>query len=232
MFLVENNCEPIAVILIRSGSTGIKNKNIVRINNKPLVFYTIKTAIESDLFASIWVSSDSEEYLNICKNRFPDIKCVLRSKELSKNTSSTLDTLKDFLQKFEDNQIFINLQATSPIRTTHQLKEAYNIYLSSEADHLVSYVKTDKSKSLFTKLKNDNFILPPEIDKHYARQKEPIYYYPNGSIWISSKKKYLEDETFYTKKTIAYIMDKLFSYDIDDDIDLEINSYFLSKKIF
>ena len=60
------------------------------------------------------------------------------------------------------------------------------------------------------------------MSKHYARQKDPVYYYPKGSICISRKDLKLRDETFYTDKTVAYEMPKLYSYDIDDALDFEV----------
>ena len=56
--------KPIAVILIRSGSRGLVDKNIKPLAGKPLVFYTIEVALASKLFSDIWVSSDSLAYLD------------------------------------------------------------------------------------------------------------------------------------------------------------------------
>ena len=205
--------KPIAVILIRSGSRGLVDKNIKPLAGKPLVFYTIEVALASKLFSDILVSSDSLAYLELCRQAYPEIRCVHRPKELALSTTSSLETLRDFLQPFEEEQVFVNLQATSPLRKVDHLIESY---------HLISCVKADKSRSLFLQLEDSTFIRPPQVSKHYARQKEPVYYYPNGSIWISRKDLYLRDETFYTDKTVAYEMPKLYSYDIDDALDFEV----------
>ena len=123
----------------------------------------------------------------------------------------------------------MNLQATSPLREVEHLIESYQLYCQSGADHLISCVKTDKSRSLYLQFAEMSFIHPPKVSKHYARQKEPVYYYPNGSIWISRKDLYLRDETFYTDKTVAYEMPKLYSYDIDDALDFVIVETLLQK---
>lgn len=101
---------------------------------------------------------------------------------------------------------------------------------------MISCVKADKSCSLYLQLEESPFIRPLQVSKHYARQKEPLYYYPNGSIWISRKSLYLRDESFYTDKTVAYEMPKLYSYDIDDELDFEVvetllQRHYLGKKI-
>ena len=104
--------KPIAVILIRSGSRGLVDKNIKPLAGKPLVFYTIEVALDSKLFSDIWVSSDSLAYLELCRQTYPEICCVHRPKELALSTTSSLETFRDFLQTFEEDQVFVNLQVT------------------------------------------------------------------------------------------------------------------------
>lgn len=53
----------ISIILARGGSKGIKNKNLVKIKNKPLIFWTIKDSLKSKKIKSTWVSSDSKKIL-------------------------------------------------------------------------------------------------------------------------------------------------------------------------
>lgn len=214
--------KPIAVVLIRSGSGDLIDKNIKPLAGKPLVFYTLEVALASQLFDEVWVSSDSVAYLELCQQAYPTIRCVHRHKELALVTTSSLETLSDFLQPFADDQVFVNLQVTSPLREVKHLIESYQLYCQSGANHLISCVKADKSRSLYLKMGENSFIDPPKVSKHYARQKEPVYYYPNGSIWISRKDLYLRDETFYTDNTVVYEMPKLYSYDIDDALDFEV----------
>lgn len=123
--------KPIAVILIRSGSRGLVDKNIKLLAGKPLVFYTIEVALVSKLFSDIWVSSDSLAYLELCRQAYPEICCVHRPKELALSTTSSLETLRDFLQPFEEDQVFVNLQVTSPLREVEHLVESYQLYCQS-----------------------------------------------------------------------------------------------------
>ena len=51
----------IAIIPARSGSKGLKDKNISLLAGKPLMAYTIQAAIESELFDTIHVSTDSKD---------------------------------------------------------------------------------------------------------------------------------------------------------------------------
>ena len=167
---MKTTSKPIAVILIRSGSRGLVDKNIKPLAGKPLVFYTIEVALASKLFSEIWISSDSLAYLELCRQAYPEIRCVHRPKELALSTTSSLETLRDFLQPFEEEQVFVNLQVTSPLREVEHLIDSYQLYCQSGADHLISCVKADKSRSLFLQLAESSFIRPPQVAKHYARQ--------------------------------------------------------------
>ena len=54
----------IAIIPARKNSQRIKNKNIKIFNGKPIIFWSIKTALKSKLFKDIFVSTDSKKLLN------------------------------------------------------------------------------------------------------------------------------------------------------------------------
>ena len=60
-----SNKRNLAIIPARSGSKGIKDKNIRLLNNKPLMVYTIEAAQQSDIFQCIHVSTDSMSYAEI-----------------------------------------------------------------------------------------------------------------------------------------------------------------------
>ena len=113
-----------------------------------MVFYTIEVALASKLFSDIWVSSDSLAYLELCRQAYPEIRCIHRPKELALSTTSSLETLR-LLQPLRKTRSLWNLQVTSPLREVEHLIESYQLYCQSGADHLISCVKADKSRSLY-----------------------------------------------------------------------------------
>lgn len=58
----------IAIIPARSGSKGLKDKNIIKVCGKPLMAYSIEAAINSKCFDKVIVTTDSEKYAEIAKN--------------------------------------------------------------------------------------------------------------------------------------------------------------------
>ena len=212
----------VCLIPARSGSKGLRDKNMLFFDGKPLIFHTIDAAIESGCFAKedICVSSDSQLYLDICATR--GITTILRDPELSKDTTPSNAVGLDFLSRFDEDVIYVLLQLTSPLRTGEQIREAMEIFKKEQQniENLVSYAELDKSPRLFTSLDEKNMIQEGfAVDRGYRRQDEKKLYRPNGAIYITTKKVYEKNVSYLTPKTMAYIMDKESSYDIDDRSD-------------
>ena len=74
--------DKICIIPIRSKSKGIVNKNIKKIQNIPLVIYSLNACIESKIFKEIIVASDSKKYLEIIEERLKHNRILLLLKML------------------------------------------------------------------------------------------------------------------------------------------------------
>ena len=110
----------LAIIPARSGSKGLKDKNIKNLAGKPLLAYAINAAIDSGLYDTVHVSTDSEIYADIAEKNGADVP-FLRNAETATDTSSTWDAVKYVLQEYEKQgktfDVITVLQPTSPLRT-------------------------------------------------------------------------------------------------------------------
>ena len=217
----KGNKKPICIIPARSGSKGLKNKNMLFLSGKPLIFHTIDAVINSGIFRNedIYVSTDSLEYKEIIENSRP-IKVLLRSEKLASDIATTFEVLEDFLNDLPDDTSFMLCQPTSPLRSSETVLDAYNTFIKSDCDNLVSFSEADKSIKLFSSIDENG--CPNEvigIDRGYRRQAEKKQYYPNGAIFISKKYNYLNSKSFFTERTFAYVMNKNESVDVDDKYD-------------
>ncbi len=79
----------IAIIPARSGSKGLPNKNILQLNDKPMMAYTIEACLESGCFQRIHVSTDSEEYAQIAIKYGADVP-FLRDPDLATDQAGVL----------------------------------------------------------------------------------------------------------------------------------------------
>ena len=89
----------LCTICMRSGSKGVKNKNIKLINNKPLMYYTIKQALKSKIFNQIVVSTDSKKIVQVCQKFKNKISISNRPKRLSSGNTKMIDVIKEFSKK-------------------------------------------------------------------------------------------------------------------------------------
>ena len=112
--------ESIAIILARSGSKGLNDKNIKLMDGKPLIAYSIEAAKNSDLFDVVHVSTDSQKYADIAVEYGAD-EPFLRSEEMSSDTADSRDAVLEALRQYKEIgkefDIVTLLQPTSTIRT-------------------------------------------------------------------------------------------------------------------
>ncbi len=208
----------VCLIPARSGSKGLKDKNMAFLNNKPVLQHTIEAALNSNVFAAedIFLSTDSQEYIENLGNL--GITTLYRDPELASDSATTADVVVDFLAKFDEEVNLVLLQPTSPLRTGLHIKEAFELYQINNRENIVVAVsEVDKSPSLMTEFGPNNELKDiVGIDQGYRRQNFGTLYAPNGAIFITGKTAYLETNSFFTEKTIGYQMDKKSSIDIDD----------------
>lgn len=214
----------IAIIPARSGSKGLKDKNIIDLCGKPMIAYTIEAAILSGKFDRVIVSTDSEKYAGISQNYGAEI--MMRSEELSNDKASTYVVLEDILKNriCETIDYFVLLQPTSPLRNATHIKEAIDEFENriEEYDFLVSMKESEHAKVLVNPIDEDGSLKFFDTDFSNYRRQEYKDYSPNGAIFIGKPNEYLEQKHFFGAKSFAYIMSAEDSIDIDCALDIEV----------
>ena len=224
----------IAIITARSGSKGIKDKNIKELCGQPLMYYRIKAAIQSGKFDEIMVSTDSEKYAEIAIKDHAKVP-FLRSLNNSSDNASSWDTVEEVLNEYKKKgQVFDSfclLQPTSPLRTAEDIVLAYDLFEKKSAGAVVSVCETEHSPLLCGKLPEDNqFINFVDSSLLKRRQDMDIYYRINGAIYIVDCKIFHNKLNLYQAGNYAYIMPRERSVDIDSDIDIELARILLRRK--
>ena len=217
----------LAIIIARSGSKGLKDKNIRLLNGKPLMAYTIEAALKSECFDKVMVSTDSRKYKKIAEEYGAEVP-FLRSKLNSKDSTSPWDVVKEVLDQYENISerfdTFCLLQPTSPLRDADDIKNAYKMLDEKKANAVVSMCEIECSMHLINKLPKSlsmkGFISQGNYNKR--RQEIQPYYRFNGAIYISKVKTFYKHMNIYDDKCYAYIMDRNKSFDIDNEFDLNL----------
>lgn len=223
----------IAIITARSGSKGLPNKNVLLVNGKPLIAYTIEAAIDSGVFDKIIVSTDSQEYIDLLSH-YP-IEFIKRAAHLASDKASSFVVIEDVLQQYQriEFDYFMLLQPTSPLRNALHIQEACEKFEKNieKFDFLVSVSDAHKPTTLTRVIDEDESLKYFQLDySNYARQNYHPEYSPNGAIFVAKPNSYLEQKHFYGEKCIAYFMDKSVSIDIDDRQDFEYFYFLMQQK--
>lgn len=225
----------LAVIPARSGSKGLKNKNIRLFAGKPLMAYTIESAINSNQFECVHVSTDSLKYADIARQYGADVP-FLRSEKLSTDEAGTWDTVRfvinEYLRLGNEFDTVTVLQPTSPLRTAGDIIAAFHIFEKKGAEAVVSVCETEYSPLLCNVLP-ENGSLNNFVDLNIVgrRQQSQQFYRINGAIYIQSVDLLMRKGELYGEKSFAYIMAKGSSIDIDDDYDFTIAELLLLKRL-
>ena len=213
----------IAIIPARSGSKGVKDKNIKELAGKPLMAYTIEAALKSGQFDEVMVSTDSEKYAEIAR-AFGASVPFLRSEKTATDTASSWDMVEEVLSKYEELgktfETFCLLQPTSPLRTDEDISAAYELFREKAEFAVVSVCEAEHSPLWCGHLpENQEFVDFIDAESMKQRQAGGKYYRLNGAIYIVDIKRFREGKFLYQSGNFAYIMSQDRSVDIDTELD-------------
>lgn len=221
----------IAIIPARSGSKGLKDKNIKPLADKPLLVYSIEAAISSGCFGTVMVSTNSEEYAKIARTYGAEVP-FLRSEKTSSDSASSWDAVLEVLNRYEEMtepfDTFCLLQPTSPLRTSDDIKAAYRLMEEKSAFSVQSVVELNHPLSWCGVLgENDSLDGFNSRKDDQQRQIQKKYYRPNGAIYIAAIPEFRKDQFLYREGAYAYIMPKERSVDIDTEFDFMFAEFLL-----
>lgn len=223
----------IAIIPARSGSKGLKDKNIIDLCGKPLIAYSIEAALETSLFDHVIVSTDSEHYAEIAQQYGAEV--MMRGEALSNDKATTFMVLEDILKNrlLESIDYFVLLQPTSPLRTSKHIIEAIEKFESKieHFDFLVSMKEAEFAKVLVNPIDEDESLKYFDTDFSNYRRQGYKDYSPNGAIFIAKPDSYLGQKHFFGAKALSYIMSVEDSVDIDGSLDLVVANAIMTKSL-
>ena len=225
----------LGLIPARSGSKGIKNKNIKKFVGKPLISYSIESLKKINSVDKIIVSTDSQKIADISKKYGAEVP-FLRPKQYAKDSTPMIDVIKhsvDYLSKNESYvpDLILLLQPTSPIRDPKMILKSIKLLKNSKATSVISVgeVKTHPYLSFF---KNGTFLKPlfSQFEENTIRQKRKSVYFPSGSFYVFKTSNLLNYHSMYGPRIIPFIIkQKEFNIDIDDLFDWSIAEMFFKK---
>lgn len=219
----------LAVIPARGGSKGIPRKNMVHLGGRPLIYWTINAALKSGFVDEIVVSSDDMTTIDFAKSLGCSVPFI-RSPLLSNDSASGIDVLLDAVERCAGFDIVVYLQPTSPFRSATHIDEAMNLMENEQAQQCVSVVQHDTPIQWLKKITSEGRLvpyLPGEIPAN--RQQTEVTFVPNGALYISRVPFLKIKRTLFSEDTLAYVMSRKASVDIDSYDDLQIAKLYMAE---
>ena len=216
----------LAIIPARSGSKGLKDKNIKELNGIPLLAYSVQAALNSKMFSHVMVSTDSPLYAKISIKSGAEVP-FLRNISSSSDTASSWDVVREVLEKYQDLGMTFDtvtlLQPTSPLRTADDICSAFDLYYGKNATSTVSVCEMEHSP-LWSNTLPESLCMDGFLNNASNRQRQQLsmYYRINGAIYIVETEHFLSGKNIYDSGSYAYIMPAERSIDIDTELDFMI----------
>ena len=227
----------LCILQVRGGSKGVPKKNIRKVNGKPLMNWTIESAKKSGVFESIWVSSDSDEILEV--GRKADVNTMKRPDELSGDEVLSVDSLYWAVEQIEELKqnkydYVVELPVVCPLRNETHIKEAVEKLITTGADSVISVTQmTDKHPVRMKRITDDDLIEDfcseyPEGDAGRRQDLEPCYI-RNGGIYSMKRDTLMNEKTRHGKVSRPYVMEDKYSVNIDNEMDLKLTEIMLKE---
>jgi len=231
----------ISVIPARGGSKALPNKNIIPLDGKPLLNYSIEASLGSKYVDTTVVSTDYESIRQIALSSGAEAP-FLRPAELATDHAHSPDAVEHAVRYYEEelsksHDIVIMLQPTSPLRTSNHIDESIERYFEDALlDSLISVKKQHHPPWwMFTAEENRlqttfNYMDVEDVFM-LERQEFPTVYAANGAVFVV-RRQYLREtgSLVNAAKNGFYIMSDEDSVDIDTQTDLDLAEIALRRR--
>lgn len=212
----------LAVIPARAGSKGIPNKNIRIIGGHPLIYYSIKNAIKSEMITDVIISTDSPEVRIIAEQM--GAQCKWRDEKLCGDTVTLDSVIADAIPTEKDYDYIVTMQPTSPTLEVETLDKAIKYAIDNGLDTVISAIN---APHLSWGEKDGKKI--PNYEKRLNRQYLPACYLETGAFVIS-KRNVVTPETRIGSKVDVFEVSEREAVDVDTFEDLKSVASLLNKQ--
>jgi N-acylneuraminate cytidylyltransferase len=216
-----------AFIFARGGSKGLPGKNIKRLAGKPLIVYSIETALLSKSIDKVFVSTDDITIANVAENAGAIL--IERPKQLGLDNSpewlSWRHAIESVTQEYGNFDGFVSLPATSPLRSVSDVESAIFKRHEENADICISVTPANRSPYFNMVKCNEKgdleLVITPELGVS-RRQDAPEVFDITTVVYCASPEFILKNMGIFSGKVTSICVPKERAVDIDDIYDFKL----------
>ena len=229
----------LAVIPARGGSKGVQRKNIRPVCGKPLIAYSIETALSvRGLFYRVIVSTEDDEIAAMAQQYGADVP-FMRPAELAGDRVAMVPVLKqavDFVESHDDVRLdwVMLLQPTNPFRTNEDIRQTMRIAREGGCDSVISVIQVFDVHPILMKRIQQNRLLPFCVkEKEGTRRQDytPPAYMRNGAIYLTRRDVLMEQNSIWGDIIRPYVMPPERSVGVDSELDLKLVEILMREKL-
>ncbi|XDZ70392.1 acylneuraminate cytidylyltransferase family protein [Alphaproteobacteria bacterium LSUCC0744] len=218
----------LALVTARGGSKGLPRKNIRPLCGRPLIQWSIDTALACTEIDALVVSTDDKQIAAVAAGAGAEVPFI-RPASLAGDTASSIDVIIHALDFLETNGRFFDivllLEPTSPLREVSDIQTALQLLIDMNASAIVSVCRAESTHPAFMfrvtargRLEPFSSASPTGIRR---QEIEPLFYL-DGTVYASRVESLRKQRSFYHEDTLAYEVSKWKALEIDDIDDFEM----------
>ena len=222
----------LAIVPVRSGSKRLKNKNILKFGNKPLINHTIDKLNSLKSITKIVVSTDYKNLKKILKKN-KKIAIHKRSKNLASDSATVLDVVIDLVKKYPNFDVYSYFLPTCPFISKKDINLGIKKIKNKGVDFCISVIKYEDPIEIALKFKKNKDFVRPVFDNLVSNKTNTKFinpsYRPSGGFYIGKKKSILKYKNFFSGKVKGVIYSEKKFVDIDTIEDFNYGKYLIKN---
>jgi len=219
----------VCIIPARGGSKRIPRKNIKPFLGKPIIYYSIRAALDTGMFDEVMVSTDDEEIAEVAKSYGATVP-FFRSQKNADDYATVAHVLNEVLGEYKaagrEFDYLCCIYPTAPFVTSERVGEAMKTLIDKELEGVVPVLKFSFPVQRAVRINDAGYLYMPTPEHYNTRSQdlEPTYH-DSGSFYCLEIKSFLEQQILYPKKAMPLILKESEVQDIDTLEDWQVAEF-------
>ena len=223
----------LSIIPIRAGSKRLKNKNLLKLNGKPLVNHILDKLVSIQEITKIIISTDYKNLNNFILNNSRKVVIEKRDKKLATDKSTALDVVKSIIKKHPNYDIYSYHLVTCPLIPRADLLKGIRMVKKKNIDFSVSVIKYEDPIEIAVRFQKKSKMVKPVFQNLKKNKTNSNFlnpsYRPTGGLYIGKKKAINKFRNFFSGKVYGVKFSNKKFIDIDTKENLDYANYLLKR---
>lgn len=221
----------LGIIPARGRSKGLSRKNIRLLAGKPLIAYTIESALDSVCLDKLVTSTEDIEIAQIAKQFGSEY--IIRPESLAQDDTSSEAVILHVLASLSEHfDAVALLQPTAPLRIAKDIDECVNYLFSEQANSIITVTRTNHYHPIHLYQKQNGYLVPlMDEPKTRRRQDLPIFYARNGLVYVCKTDWIQKHKNIMSPDCLGYETPIERSVNIDSAFDLAMAEFLINYSL-